>query len=121
MADARGLLATVQTIPHESKAALLIDNLGGRARQEIVGRGTDTSNSPDAIFQILLTVFGDGDLLPQLQQRFFSYLQREGETLVTCSLCFPESVSARMGSMPNQSVLCHVYFEYIIILYNLQP
>ena len=35
------------------------------------------------------------------------------------SLCFPESVSARMGSMPNLSVLCHVYCEYIIILYNL--
>ena len=30
------------------------------------------------------------------------------------SLCFPESVSARMGNMPNQSVLCHVYCEYII-------
>ena len=90
VADARGLLATVHTIPQESKAALLIDNLGGRARQEIVGRGTETSNSPDAIFQILLTVFGDGDLLPQLQQRFFSYLQREGETLVTCSLSLLE-------------------------------
>ena len=77
VADARGLLATVHTIPQESKAALLIDNLGGRARQEIVGRGTETSNSPDAIFKILLTVFGDGDLLPQLQQRFFSYLQRK--------------------------------------------
>ena len=37
------------------------------------------------------------------------------------SLCFPESVSVRMGSRPNQSVLCHVYCEYIIILYNLQP
>ena len=37
------------------------------------------------------------------------------------SLCFPESVSARMGSMPNKSVLCHVYCEYIIILYNLLP
>ena len=37
------------------------------------------------------------------------------------SLCFPESVSARMGNRPNQSVLCHVYCEYIIILYNLQP
>ena len=90
VADARGLLATVHTIPQASKAALLIDNLGGRARQEIVGRGTDTSNRPDAIFQILLTVFGDGDLLPQLQQRFFSYLQREGETLVTCSLSLLE-------------------------------
>ena len=90
VADARGLLATVHTIPQESKAALLIDNLGGRARQEIVGRGTETSKSPDTIFQILLTVFGDGDLLPQLQQRFFSYLQREGETLVTCSLSLLE-------------------------------
>ena len=90
VADARGFLATVHTIPQESKAALLIDNLGGRARQEIVGRGTETSKRPDTIFQILLTVFGDGDLLPQLQQRFFSYLQREGETLVTCLLSFLE-------------------------------
>ena len=37
------------------------------------------------------------------------------------SLCFPESVSARMGSGPSQSVIWHVYCEYIIILYNLQP
>ena len=31
------------------------------------------------------------------------------------SLCFPESVSARMGSGPSQSVIWHVYCEYIII------
>ena len=36
------------------------------------------------------------------------------------SLCFPESVGARMGSWPSQSVIWHVYCEYIIILYNLQ-
>ena len=36
------------------------------------------------------------------------------------SLCFPESVSGRMGSGPSQSVIWHVYCEYIIILYNLQ-
>ena len=88
--NARCSLTSVQNIPQASKAALLIDNLGGCACQEIVGRGTDTSDSPDAFFQILLMVFGDGDLLPQLQQCFFSYLQREGETLVTCSLSLLE-------------------------------
>ncbi|KAK2139507.1 hypothetical protein NP493_6369g00000, partial [Ridgeia piscesae] len=79
VADARGLLATSQQLPETSKAALLVDNLSGRARQEILGRGIETSSCPEVIFKVLLTVFGDGDLLPQLQQRFFSYSHREGE------------------------------------------
>ena len=33
-----------------------------------------------------MRVFGDGDSLPQLQQQFFSYRQKEGEDLVSCSL-----------------------------------
>ena len=90
VADARRLLATSQQLPEASKAALLVDNLSGRARQEILGRGNDTSSCPEAIFKVLLTVFGDGDLLPQLQQRFFSYSQREGESLVVCSLSLLE-------------------------------
>ncbi len=44
--NARCSLTSVQNIPQASKAALLIDNLGGCACQEIVGRGMDTSNSP---------------------------------------------------------------------------
>ena len=38
VADARGLLATSQQLSEASKAALLVDNLSGRARQEILGR-----------------------------------------------------------------------------------
>ena len=52
-----------------------------------------------------------------------SYLPAGCVLLSPCSfrsLCFPESVGARMGSGPSQSVIWHVYCEYIIILYNLQ-
>ena len=90
VADARGLLVTSHQLPQTSQAALLIENLSGRARQYILGRGTDTSCNSETIFKVLLTVFGDGDLLPQIQQRFFSYLQREGESLVVCSLSLLE-------------------------------
>ncbi|KAK2552973.1 hypothetical protein P5673_025684 [Acropora cervicornis] len=43
-------------------------------------------SNPEQIFAVLLRVFGDGDSLPQLQQQFFSYRQKEGEDLVSCSL-----------------------------------
>ena len=42
--------------------------------------------NPEQIFAVLLRVFGDGNSLPQLQQQFFSYRQKEGEDLVSCSL-----------------------------------
>ena len=57
------------------------------------------------------------------QQVFHGHLPAGCVLLSPCSfrsLCFPESVSARMGSGPSQSVIWHVYCEYIIILYNLQ-
>ena len=71
----RDTLATAHQLPQTSKAALLIENLSGRARQEILGHGAATSSNTDVIFQVLLSVFGDGNLLPQLQKRFILYLQ----------------------------------------------
>ena len=85
VADTRGVLATLN-LPKRSQAAYVIENLSGRARQEIIGRGEETCKDPDAIFQVLLRVFGDGDSLPQIQQRFYSYRQGTHEDLVSCSL-----------------------------------
>lgn len=68
------------------QAAYLIEHLGGNARREILGRGEEVSTDPSKIFAVLLRVFGDGESLPQQQQQFYSYRQREGEDLVSCSL-----------------------------------
>ncbi|CAC5418399.1 unnamed protein product [Mytilus coruscus] len=66
-------------------AVFMVDNLAGKARQEILGRGDSTSKDPEEIIKILLKVFGDGDNLPMLQQRFYAYHQQE-EDLISCSL-----------------------------------
>lgn len=66
-------------------ADFLVDNLAGKARQEILGRGEAISKDPDEIIKVLFKVFGDGDNLPMLQQRFYAYQQRE-EDLISCSL-----------------------------------
>lgn len=63
----------------------LLDNLAGKARQEILGRGEALHQDPEGIIKILFKVFGDGDSLPILQQRFYAYKQKE-EDLITCSL-----------------------------------
>ena len=70
----------------EQTALFLLEHLAGEARREILGRGNEIKSNPDQIFAVLLRVFGDGDSLPQLQQQFFSYRQKEGEDLVSCSL-----------------------------------
>ena len=62
----------------EQGALYLIEHLAGEARREILGRGDAVKQKPEEIFTILLRVFGDGDSLPQLQQQFFSYRQKEG-------------------------------------------
>ncbi|XP_046578562.1 uncharacterized protein LOC124286260, partial [Haliotis rubra] len=56
-------------------AAVIIDNLAGRARQEIQGRGDLLKGQPEEIFKVLIRVFGDGDQLPLLQERFYSLRQ----------------------------------------------
>jgi hypothetical protein len=83
--DAEATLATRQ-LGEKDKAAFLIEHLAGEARREVCGRGIEIKDDPDEIFAVLTKVFGDGDSLSQLQQRFFAYRQGEKEGLVTCSL-----------------------------------
>ena len=92
VADARGLLLARQ-IPLRAQAAVVLENLAGKARQEIIGRGDEVMGDPEQIFQILLRVFGDGDTLSLLQQRIFSYRQDANEDLVSCSLALLQLVS----------------------------
>ncbi|XP_072013232.1 uncharacterized protein [Amphiura filiformis] len=83
--DVRGQLALRSRTPKES-AAFIKDYLSGNARKEILGRGSEIGDNPEKILKVLEKVFGDGDTLPQLQQRFFSYKQTSGEDLLACSL-----------------------------------
>ena len=80
----KGQLAA-RKIKGSDAPTFIIDHLAGTARQEILGRG-DIISSGDKVFRILLKVFGDGDNLPKLQQRFFAYSQGPSEDLLTCSL-----------------------------------
>ncbi|XP_038063940.1 uncharacterized protein LOC119734483 [Patiria miniata] len=84
VSDVKGQL-TARQIGGEDGAAFIIDHLAGRARQEILGRG-DTVKSPEEIYRVLLKVFGDGETLPQIQQKFFSFRQGQGEDLLSFSL-----------------------------------
>lgn len=70
----------------KDQATYLIEHLGGDARLEVLGRGEALKSDPAQIYAVLLRVFGDGDSLPQQQQLFYSYRQKEGESLVSCSL-----------------------------------
>ena len=83
--DVRGQL-TARQLEEDNGAAFFIDHLAGRARQEILGRGDVVKGKPEEILRILLKVFGDGDTLPQIQQKFFSYQQSQTEDLLSCSL-----------------------------------
>ena len=69
MSDVRGQLASRQ-LTIEEGASFVLDHLAGKARQEILGRGDEVTANPEEIFKVLLKVFGDGDTLPQLQQKF---------------------------------------------------
>ena len=83
VADARNHLLA-RNLTGQAAVACVKEHLSGKARLEILGRGSD--DDPEKIFATLLRVFGDGDQLPQLQQKFYSYSQKEGEDLITCSL-----------------------------------
>ncbi|XP_022110976.1 uncharacterized protein LOC110990338 [Acanthaster planci] len=85
VSDVRGQLASRQLTTEEG-ASFILDHLAGKARQEVLGRGDEVAAEPEEIFRVLLKVFGDGDTLPQLQQKFFSYRQGPQEDLLTCSL-----------------------------------
>ena len=69
----------------EERATFVIEHLGGKARQAILGRGSGTCCSPEAIFSVLQKTFGDGDKLPLIQQRFYSF-QQGSRDLISCSL-----------------------------------
>lgn len=70
----------------QEKTSIILEHLSGNARNEIIGRGGGTSLvDPMQILSILQSTFGDGDTLPQLQQRFFSFKQ-SGNDLISCSL-----------------------------------
>ena len=64
----------------------LVEHLAGEARREVLGRGNEVKVDPDAIYEVLIRVFGDGDNLAPLQQRFFAYKQSDKEDLISCSL-----------------------------------
>lgn len=83
--DAKAACAS-RGLPFKEQAAYLIEHLAGSARREVIGRGEEVMGDPDKIYMVLLRVFGDGDSLPQLQQQFYAYRQKDGDDLVTCSL-----------------------------------
>ena len=82
VADVKSQIS-VRQLDEQQSVDFIIDNLAGQARQEILGR--NLKNAED-ILKILLRIFGDGQSLPQLQQKFYSYRQGENEDLLGCSL-----------------------------------
>ena len=76
--------AETRTLTAEETSALILENLGGQAKEEILGRGDNVRSDPEKIFQILFKVFGDGSDLASIQQSFYSYTQESD--LLTCSL-----------------------------------
>ncbi|XP_067656521.1 uncharacterized protein [Haliotis asinina] len=70
----------------EEHALLLCQHLGGRARQEILARGSSVKESPKEIIKVLRKVFGGGSDLPTAQHRFYSHRQKPGQDLITLSL-----------------------------------
>jgi FAD/FMN-containing dehydrogenase len=84
VADVRNQAAAKKLEPVEY-AAFIRDHLGGKARQEIAGRGSSLESKPEETLSVLLQVFGDGYSLPMLQQQFYAYKQEE-EDILTCSL-----------------------------------
>lgn len=69
----------------DEAVVFVLDHLAGSARLEILGRLDEIGNEPEKIYKSLRVTFGDGDTIPQLLQKFFSYKQG-AEDLVTCSI-----------------------------------
>ena len=70
----------------EKAVLFVLDHLAGKARLDILGRlDINGKDDTDKIFSSLRNTFGDGDTIPQLLQRFFSYSQST-EDLVSCPL-----------------------------------
>ena len=83
--DVKGHIAS-RSLSDREQSNFILNHLGGKARREIDGRGADILDEPESILKVLIRVFGEGESLARLQQRFFSYKQREGDDLLTCSL-----------------------------------
>lgn len=81
ISDIKGQIS-IQRLDEADQVDFIIDHLAGTARQEVLARGLD---DPESIYKVLSRLFGDGQSLTQLQQRFYSYTQKEDDVL-TCSL-----------------------------------
>ena len=77
---------TLRGLEGQDRATFVIDHLSGQARQEVLGRGDAVKSNAAKIIQILRKVFGDGDNVAALQQKFFSYKQKPDQSLLDCSL-----------------------------------
>ena len=83
--DARG-------IKGEKAFSFVLEHLGGKARQEILGRDL-VKDDPDKIYSVLKKVFGEGLTLGQLKTKFFSYKQQPNEDVIACSLKLVEMMA----------------------------
>jgi len=86
VADARAVLATYQG-EKKDKASFLLQHLAGNARVEIRARPA-VEDDPERILDIIERTFGDGDGddLPKLQEKFYTFRQESSMDLLACSL-----------------------------------
>ena len=84
IADVRAQLE-LRFLTHKEAAAFIKEHLSGDEGKEIIGRGDSEAEDSAKILEVLARVFGDGDKLPQLQQRFFAYTQSTSQDLLRCS------------------------------------
>jgi len=83
--DVRAQLKT-RSLNATEQAAFVVENLGGKARREILGRGDALGKDPDKILEVLTQVFGDGAPSTQRSRSFYLYEQEEGEDIIDVSL-----------------------------------
>lgn len=76
----------LRKIDTRAQAVFILDHLAGSARQEILGRGKPTTDDPMKMFSVLRMVFGAGEELSTLKQKFYTYRQKDTESLLDCSL-----------------------------------
>ena len=84
VADARAHLAS-HHMNQKQQASVLLEHLGGKARQEIEGHEEDVTENPSEILDILLRVFGDVKSLSDLVSEFHKYKQKPEEDILDCS------------------------------------
>jgi hypothetical protein len=82
--DIRGVISS-RKLTEPDAVQYIKDHLGGDAREEIESRKKDSVQKPEQIFKILREVFEFSETLPQLRRRFYSRVQKEGETILQYS------------------------------------